>query len=111
MLLTKRKRHKGNRGLLITIIMFVLVVLSFWIILNSVSGKTEQQQKGFLENAVHRAVITCFAIEGRYPPSLEYLAENYSIAALMDNEKYIISYRVFASNLYPDIAVLRVGVE
>jgi len=30
---------------------------------------------------------------------------------VLDNDKFIISYNAFASNIYPDIAVLRVGME
>jgi len=111
MLLTEQKKHGRNRGTYITIILFVLIALAFVFALNSVSGKTQQQQAAFLENTIHRAVIACFAIEGRYPPSLEYLAENYGVQTVLDNDQYIVSYKAFASNIFPDIAVLRVGVE
>lgn len=104
------ERHR-NRGPLITIILFALLVLVFLLGLNAVSGKTEQQQAAFLEDTVHRAIITCFAIEGRYPASFDYLAENYGIWSIINNDKFIISYNAFASNIYPDVAVLRIGTE
>jgi len=111
MLSAENRGRTKNRGPLITIAVFVAIVLVFLLVLHSVSDKTEQQQATFLEETVHRAVITCFAIEGRYPPSLDYLADNYGIRAVLDNDKFIISYNAFASNIYPDIAVLRVGME
>ena len=43
------------------------------------------------------------AIEGRYPPSVEYLEENYGI--LIDRDKYDVFYSGFASNFMPDITV------
>ena len=111
MLLMEGKKYRYNKGTLVTVILFVLLVIVFLFILDAVSGKSELEQAAFLQNAVHRAVITCFAIEGRYPPSLEYLAENYGVKTLLDNELYIVSYRAFASNIFPDIAVLRIGVD
>ncbi|HPJ01646.1 MAG TPA: hypothetical protein PKU80_02265 [Candidatus Limiplasma sp.] len=109
MLLTQTRRNTGNTGIIVTLVLFVLLIVAFVLVLNAVSGKTEQEQAAFLENAVRRAVVTCFAIEGRYPPSLQYLAENYGMEQALHNEHFIVSYTVFASNIFPDIAVLRVG--
>lgn len=53
------------------------------------------------EQAIRRAAVQCYAIEGEYPPSLEYLKENYGIEA----GEYVVHYTVIASNLMPDITV------
>ncbi len=111
MLLTDRKKHGSNLGVYVTILLFALIVLAFLLVLNNVFGKTELEHAAFLENAVRRAVITCFAIEGRYPPSLSYLANNYGLQSALNNDQYIVSYNVYASNIFPDIAVLKVGVD
>ena len=42
-------------------------------------------------------------MEGRYPPSVDYLEENYGI--LIDRDKYDVFYSGFASNFMPDITV------
>ena len=47
--------------------------------------------------------MQCYAIEGRYPPSVDYLEENYGI--LIDRDKYDVFYSGFASNFMPDITV------
>lgn len=111
MLLTKPPKRKSNPGVYLTVILFVLIVIAFVFLLNAVAGKTEMEQARVLEDAVRRAVVTCFAIEGRYPPSLSYLAEHYGLQSALDNDQFIVSYFVFASNIYPDIAVLRVGAD
>ena len=111
MRLTARIKWESNRGLFITLVLFALIVLAFLLVLNSVSTKSEEQQAAFLENAVRRAVVACFAIEGRYPPSLSYLEENYDMKTVLDDDRFIVSYTAFASNIFPDIAVLKVGVD
>ena len=42
--------------------------------------------------------------EGQYPPSLDYLVENYGIQ--IDYENFIYDYFVFASNLKPVVKVI-----
>ena len=46
-------------------------------------------------------VDQCYAIEGRYPPSVEYLEENYAVQ--INRKKYNVFYDGFASNVMPEI--------
>jgi len=57
-----------------------------------------------LEDSIRRAVVICYAVEGRYPSSIEYIEEHYGIH--IDRTKYVVHYDVFASNLLPDITVI-----
>ena len=50
---------------------------------------------------------SCYAVEGRYPESLEYLEENYGIR--VDREEYLVLYEVFADNVKPRFRVRRIG--
>ena len=50
-----------------------------------------------------RATVQCYAIEGRYPPDLAYLEENYGL--ILDREHYVYHYRLEGSNLMPEIQV------
>ena len=56
-----------------------------------------------LEDSIRRAVVTAYAIEGRYPDSLQHIEDNFNIH--IDRNRYIVHYRVFATNLMPDIMV------
>lgn len=56
-----------------------------------------------LENALRRAAVACYAVEGVYPEDLAHLAR-YGVQ--IDNNRYIVHYEVFADNLMPDITVL-----
>ena len=57
-----------------------------------------------LEDSIRRAVVICYAVEGRYPQSVEYIEEHYGIH--IDRTKYVVHYNIFASNLLPDITVI-----
>lgn len=88
---------------------FLPSVIIFAIILfsnatsNLQSGKAAED-KIQLEKAVRRAVVSCYSIEGAYPTTLEYLEDNYKIS--YNENKYLIIYEFYASNLMPDITVL-----
>ena len=57
-----------------------------------------------LEDSIRRAVVVCYAVEGRYPSDIGHIEENYGIR--IDRTKYVVHYDIFASNLLPDITVI-----
>lgn len=67
------------------------------------SRKADLKGAETLRDAIRRASVQCYAIEGRYPPSVAYLEENYGIR--IDKERYDVFYNGFASNFMPDITV------
>lgn len=73
--------------------------------LNRGSGEEGRQQ---LEAALRRSAVACYAAEGIYPPTLDYLTEHYGVQI---EDKYIVFYEIFASNLMPDITVLEKGAQ
>lgn len=83
----------------------VAVILAAIMNIKSTQGQQGREQ---LELAVRRSAMACYAVEGVYPPSLEYLEERYGLQ--VDRENYLVSYSAFAENLMPDITVLEKGV-
>lgn len=57
-----------------------------------------------LRQAVLQAAVQCYAVEGSYPSSLDYLEENYGL--LVNHDRFIVTYEAFASNLIPQVNVL-----
>lgn len=57
-----------------------------------------------LEETLRRGCVACYAAEGAYPTSLDYLKERYGVQ--IDEERYTVYYSAFAENLMPDITVL-----
>ena len=84
---------------------FVLGFLVFFIVgVNTVDDTTSSEQAKSLETAVRRSVAQCYAVEGTYPPSLEYLEEHYGL--LYDTDSFYIDYTAIGSNIMPDITIL-----
>jgi hypothetical protein len=48
--------------------------------------------------------VSCYALEGQYPPDIAYLQEQYGLQ--IDMDRYMVHYEVFAENIMPDITVL-----
>ena len=88
------------------------VVFTVAIMLMVASGlqRTEESSRAeglrILEDSIRRAVVTCYAIEGRYPESIEYIEANFGIH--IDRTRFVVHYRVFASNILPEITVIPV---
>lgn len=70
---------------------------------NLETGQDEESLKQ-LTNAIHRAAVSCYATEGVYPPTLEYIEEHYGIQ--VDQKRFTVFYQVFGDNMMPDITVL-----
>lgn len=86
----------------------VIGILSVWGMLiygiNQTSSVAKREERIILERAIKRAAVQCYAIEGIYPPNLEYIKEHYGI--VIDCRDYNIYYEVFADNIMPEIQVL-----
>ncbi len=84
---------------------FLILFFIFLRGITTVNDTTLEKQKESLENALSRSISQCYAVEGVYPPSLEYLEEHYGL--LYDKEIFFIDYQIFASNMLPDVTVIR----
>jgi len=72
--------------------------------LSSIGETTVSRQQESLENALNRDIIHCYAVEGFYPPSLEYIEEHYGL--VYDKNMFFVDYQPIASNLRPDVTIL-----
>ena len=86
---------------------FALTVGLFWFVSVRMEETAGTEGAGLLQDAISRAVVSCYAIEGRYPANMDYLVENYGIR--VDTERYAVSYEVFADNIRPQVRVIRLG--
>lgn len=71
--------------------------------------KSDAESFKILSDAIIRSAVQCYAIEGFYPPNIEYLEENYGL--LVDHDKYFISYSVFASNIIPEVDLFQKNIQ
>ena len=80
-----------------------VMVLLFAYALDHISRQADEHQIVFLENAIRRSAVQCYAIEGRFPDSINYLEDNYSL--FVDRNRYIVHYEYMGGNLIPQIWV------
>ena len=85
-------------------VLVIAAVLFFMTALGNLESGHEKEGKEQLEEAIRRSAVACYAAEGIYPPTIEYLEEHYGIQ--IDESRYTVMYEVFAENLMPDITVL-----
>lgn len=88
----------------ITYLMFPVLLLVFWLLLNSVSTSTVERQRDSLEKAINRDIIHCYALEGFYPPSLAYMQEHYGLT--YDESLFFVDYQPIGANMRPDVTIL-----
>lgn len=74
-----------------------------YIAIDNAHKKSDEESYSILSDAIIRSAVQCYAIEGFYPPNIEYLESNYGL--LVDHDKYFVSYNVFASNIIPEVQV------
>lgn len=82
----------------------LVVVLAFLSSLGNLKQGYSREGRQQLEDALRRAAVACYAAEGVYPPTLDYLTQHYGIQ--INEERYTVYYEVFAENLMPEITVL-----
>ena len=97
-----------RREIAIVLLMAVLLV-GVWLLIGRLGTSSDNAQTQFVTDAVHNAALTCYAVEGTYPESLEYLREHYKLA--YNTERFVVEYDAFASNLMPSITVLERGAK
>lgn len=66
-------------------------------------GRTAQGRQQ-LETTLHRIAVSCYASEGFYPPDVAYMQQHYGLR--FEEDRYVIRYRLTASNWMPEITVL-----
>ncbi|SJZ35299.1 hypothetical protein [Anaerorhabdus furcosa] len=96
-----KKRREVSRILYLVI----FFVVAGWMIISLTQLQSKLNQEGAkrLEEALGRAAISCYSMEGIYPSSLEYLQQNYGV--YIDEQKYHVFYEVIGENIKPEIKV------
>lgn len=103
------EKTRSVRALAVTLAVFALLLGMALYLLQGIGNVSQEQQVEQVRKAVRSALITCYAVEGRYPSDVQWLKDNYGLA--YDEDRYIVSYDAFASNILPDVRVSVKGVS
>lgn len=98
----KKPKHHIRR--LLSPAALLAVIIFFVVFSNNITESNTSHSKDILERALSRSITQCYAIEGSYPPSIEYLVEHYGLS--YDTEHYYIDYIYIGSNLRPDTTII-----
>ena len=100
----KSKKMAGSLvGVISTILLFFVMFLVLMFGIQNIAGGADEEGVSALKSAIERATVLCYATEGYYPPSLDYIEDNYGVQ--IDSERYAVRYEVYAANIMPAIRV------
>ena len=109
----KKKNRNRIFGLIRAMFMPLValaVLLCFFTGISNIRSSSGDEGKKQLEESIRRTAAACYASEGVYPPTVEYMKEKYGLQ--IDEDRYFVDYKAFASNLMPDFTVIeRAGAE
>lgn len=88
----------------LSIIAFIVLIVIALNGLQDISDKTSDSQRESLESALERSIAHCYALEGTYPPSLDYIKEHYGL--IYDENRFFVDYQSIGSNIMPDVTII-----
>ena len=92
-----------NRRDILKILIFLAVLGLAVLGITRIDRAQGDEETALVREAIRTAAVTCYAVEGAYPDSVDYLRENYRLR--YDEDRYLVTYEAFASNRIPDIYV------
>ena len=100
----KRLLKKISPGYLFSTLFFAALAAVLFITVSNSDKGYEQERQRVAETALRSAVINCFAIEGMYPPDVQYMKDNYGLA--IDEKIFIIHYEYEGDTLMPHFMIV-----
>lgn len=97
-------KEKKYFGIFISAIILMLLLIAFSMFAHSVNDTNRLHEKDILQNALDRSITQCYALEGAYPPNVDYLIEHYGLT--YDESIYFIDYQYIGANLRPDTTII-----
>ena len=100
----RRGKYASWVPLVLGVVLFAAVAV--WVAwgVREAARVSEEEGLRLAREAIERAVVSCYPLEGVYPATYEDLKEKSGLA--VDEEKYVVFYDVFASNIRPSVTVL-----
>ena len=83
-----QKKQHTYRKFILSVCAFLLIIVLFYQGIESLSSSSYRRQKESLENALNRSITYCYAVEGSYPESLDYLKDHYGLT--YDEDRFFV---------------------
>ena len=101
--MTFRKSRPLGR-LLALLLAACALALALALSAGGLGSRADQEALDLTAQAIRRAAVQCYALEGAYPANLDHLTERYGVQ--VDESRFFVDYQYVAANLMPDITVL-----
>ena len=101
----RKKLIQRIPGITWSVLLFLIVITIFLFAVGNISKDTADRQETALTSALNRAIVNCYCVEGTYPPSLQYIKDNYGL--IYDEDMFFVDYRALGSNILPDVSIVR----
>lgn len=103
------KRSFLWKNLYSAILISLAVLCVFWYGFSHISLANDTQNLQTMRAAIRKSIVSCYAIEGAYPPDVRYLEEHYGV--VINHSRYIIRYDSAGANIMPSVEVLEKGAD
>ena len=104
----KKKRKYAQRWSWVPLALGVALfaAIAVWVVrgVREAARVSDEEGLRMAQEAIERAVVSCYSLEGVYPATYEDLKEKSGLA--VDEEKYVVFYDIFASNIRPSVTVM-----
>lgn len=84
-----------------------ICIITFVFLINILGKRNLNEQANNLNDTIRKDIISCYAIEGQYPPSIDYLKEHYGLN--YNEDIFYVDYIPIGSNIMPDYTVICIG--
>ncbi len=100
----RRKKRRFNFMLLLALVLMLFWTFLFSSMAGSLGSGTRKEQELALRDALEHAITSCYALEGVYPPNLQYMKDHYGLT--YDENLFCVSYQPVAANIRPEYFIL-----
>jgi competence protein ComGC len=91
-------------GTLVGMLVIAALLFSLMGPADTFMANAETRQTKAVEEIIDKAMVQCYALEGSYPPNLEYLR---SYGVILDEAHYNYYFEPIGSNIKPTVKVFQ----
>lgn len=101
---SEKKQFPKSGGIVISALGAAAILAVSWMGFQKMETDAKKKELENLSKALEQSAVICYALEGSYPESLEYLKNHYGIS--WDEQRFLVDFEAIGSNLPPDITVI-----
>ncbi len=102
------RKHRSHINFMLPagLLFMLLWLLLFVRLADGLQKNSYYDQELSLEQALDHAITSCYALEGAYPPDLQYMKDHYGLT--YDESLFYVSYQPIASNIRPSYHIIQI---